>query len=81
MTKQKTIKCDNCNKNAEYNLQNWWHFYKSHKSYIKRTSISEDEQYKKIDDWEGDVNHFWCKEHAKEETGYDTATLRKLPEV
>jgi len=48
------IKCDFCKKDAEYNLQENWILYK----------ISKKENYRKKDQWLGNENNHYCKDHA-----------------
>ena len=45
-----------CGNLAKYNLQNWWHLYEV-----------TDGTYNEIQDWEGDDNSYYCKEHAETE--------------
>jgi hypothetical protein len=47
--------CDVCGKPATVNIQNQW----------KKYSISNNGNTKKIDQWEGDVNEFYCDKHEQ----------------
>lgn len=44
--------CDNCDRPADYNLQNCWQLY----------SIKKDGNFEKEDEFIGDSNEFFCEQ-------------------
>lgn len=57
MKKEIQYPCDNCGKQAVYNLQNIW----------KLWSIKNDDDFEENDEWEGDENSFYCEKCYEEE--------------
>jgi hypothetical protein len=47
--------CDVCGKPATVNIQNAWYKY----------SIDKDGETREVDQWEGDVNEFYCDKHEE----------------
>jgi len=57
MAKDLRPTCDNCNRKAKYNIQNWWHLY----------TCNKDGTYTEDNNWEGDENNHYCEKCAEEE--------------